>query len=200
MHTVTQQPPEPIEELTSDADVIAAASKEPRAFAPIFERHFDAIYRYVYQRVGPENADDVTAEVFEIALRKCADYTPTHHSARPWLYGIAAKVAWGHHRSTTSRRRAHLRLASSSDIPETGIATGAQQRVDAAALGNTLRELVKQLPERDQHILHLSLTAEMSAKDIADTIGAPAATVRSRMHRIRKHLRNALTSGEGKTA
>jgi len=45
-------------EAGSDAQVIAASRSEPHAFATIFDRHFDAVHRYLARRVGADLAEE----------------------------------------------------------------------------------------------------------------------------------------------
>ncbi|WP_318836378.1 RNA polymerase sigma factor [Actinomadura rudentiformis] len=62
------------EEVSDDA-AIGASVADPERFAEIFHRHWEEIHRYVYRRLGPEDAEDVSAEVFTVAFRSRARYT-----------------------------------------------------------------------------------------------------------------------------
>jgi hypothetical protein len=48
----------------TDAEAIAASLSEPRAFVAVFDRHFDAIHRYLRRRVGNAIADELASEAF----------------------------------------------------------------------------------------------------------------------------------------
>jgi hypothetical protein len=52
----------------SDEDALAASLAEPARFAVLFERHVDLIHRYLSFRVGPDIAEDLTAETFARAF------------------------------------------------------------------------------------------------------------------------------------
>jgi DNA-directed RNA polymerase specialized sigma24 family protein len=54
----------------SDAVLIADSIADPDRFAAIFDRHADAILRYASARLGPEHAEDVTAETFLAAFHR----------------------------------------------------------------------------------------------------------------------------------
>jgi RNA polymerase sigma-70 factor (ECF subfamily) len=60
---------------------------EPGCFASIFDRHAGEILRYTHARLGPELAEDVTAETSLAAFRHRDRYDTTRPDARPWLYG-----------------------------------------------------------------------------------------------------------------
>ncbi|MEV4326723.1 sigma-70 family RNA polymerase sigma factor, partial [Microbispora rosea] len=82
----------------SDAELIEASLTAPERFAGVFDRHADEIHAYAGRRLGPEHADDVTAETFLVAFRKRQRYDTTRPDARPWLYGIAGNLISGHRR------------------------------------------------------------------------------------------------------
>ena len=75
----------------SDAEAIERSLLTPDKFAPIFERHWDAMYRYFERRVGSTAAEDLASELFRVAFERRGSYaTGASESCRPWLYGIAA--------------------------------------------------------------------------------------------------------------
>ena len=72
--------------------MIAASLVDGQAFAPIFERHYEAIARYARQRVGEATGEDIAAKTFTIAFANRERFDTSVRSARPWLYGIAANL------------------------------------------------------------------------------------------------------------
>jgi hypothetical protein len=74
-------------EAGSDAQVIAASRSEPHAFATIFDRHFDAVHRYLARRVGADLADDLAAEAFTEAFDFRARFDTARTDARPCCSG-----------------------------------------------------------------------------------------------------------------
>ena len=53
----------------SDAELIGQSLVDPELFTAIFDRHSGEILRYVHARLGPDLAEDVTAETFLAAFR-----------------------------------------------------------------------------------------------------------------------------------
>ena len=79
--------------LDGDARVVALAKSDPRAFAPLYARYFDPVYRYCYRRLGnPEAAADATSHVFAKALAALPGYREDAPSFRSWLFAIAHNV------------------------------------------------------------------------------------------------------------
>src|SRR5215217_2621747 len=79
--------------LDGDARLVALAKSDPRAFAPLYARYFDPVYRYCYRRLGhPEAAADAAAQVFAKALAALPGYRAEAPSFRSWLFAIAHNV------------------------------------------------------------------------------------------------------------
>lgn len=177
----------------SDAEVIERSLDRPEVFAAIFERHFEAIYRYLSRRLGPSLADDFAGQVFLTAFDRRDTYKEMHPTAAPWLYGIATNVVRRHVRDEQRKVRAMDRLLARFVVEE---AVDGQERVDAAGAA---RDDAAKLPEalsgllvgeRDALLLHV--VEQLSYDEIAAALDVPIGTVRSRIHRARRRLREAL--------
>ena len=177
---------------SDDAAVIEASRTEPDRFASLFDRHAPHIHRYLARRVGPQAADDLVAETFLVAFRKRAGYDPRFRDARPWLYGIATNLVGQHRRQEV--RQFRLRLSAGpapiqNDDAERTVVNLTAQSV-RAALGEALTALAK--PDRD--VLLLIAWEQLSYDEVARALGIPVGTVRSRLHRARTKVRQALAS------
>ena len=102
-------------EAGSDAQIIAASRVEPLVFAAVFDRHYDAVHRYLARRVGSDLADDLAAETFTTAFDVRRRYDTARPDARPWLFGIATNLLRHHHRGEARRLRAYARLDRPAD-------------------------------------------------------------------------------------
>jgi RNA polymerase sigma factor (sigma-70 family) len=179
-----------IDTQASDADLIARSLAEPDLFTAVFDRHSAEILRYAYARLGPELAEDVTAETFLDAFRRRSTYDCAWSDARPWLYGIAVRQI-GRHRRVEARRLRLLRSAL-ADGPIEDHSDRAAERVTAERLGPKLAAVVAALPQQDRELLLLIAWAELSYAEVATALGTTASAVKSRLHRIRVKLRQEL--------
>ena len=97
---LTERPDRATPAEDTDALLIERSRRDPGCFAVIFDRHAEEILRYAHARLGPDLAEDVTAETFLAAFRHRDRYDTNRPDARPWLYGIAAgdsiliEVSW----------------------------------------------------------------------------------------------------------
>jgi RNA polymerase sigma factor (sigma-70 family) len=178
-----------------DSAVVAASMSQPAAFGVLFDRHAGLVYRYLARRVGTNEAQALLGETFRIAFERRAAFDPTYESARPWLYGIATRLVAGHRRGEARRLRATARLRSGHQGGEDQT-EAVDRRLDAAARWPSVAEAITRLPtgERDALILHV--WEGFSYDEVAESLQVPVGTVRSRLNRARRHLRE-LTESTG---
>lgn len=172
-----------------DAELIAASLKEPERFAALFDRHAPAIHRYVARRLGPDAADDVTAETFLTAFRIRARFDAARAGVRPWLYGIAAKQIGRHRREEVKALK--LLARTGHDPVADSWTDSADDRLTAEAASRPLAKALAGLSAGDRHVLLLFAWADFSYQEIAEALGIPVGTVRSRLNRARRKLRAA---------
>jgi RNA polymerase sigma factor (sigma-70 family) len=183
----------------SDGAVIAESLETPGAFGVIFDRHGSTLLRFLARRVDPAEAEDLLGEVFRIAFERRSAFERDRDSARPWLYGIAANVVAKHHRSEARRFRAMARAsalrASAARLLDDDPAERAVAAADAGALWPRVVDAIGALPEAERQVLLLFAWEELSYDEIAQALGVPVGTVRSRLSRGRARLA-ALTHDE----
>jgi RNA polymerase sigma-70 factor (ECF subfamily) len=173
-----------------DAAVIERSLREPEAFAELFDRHADAIHRYVARRLGREVAEDLLAETFAVAFARRRRYDLVRPDALPWLYGIATNLVNGHRRDEARRFQALARTPPPDALePMADVVTS---QVTAAGARAALHAALARLPPRQRDVVLLSAWADLDYQQISEALGVPVGTVRSRLHRARSRLRIAI--------
>ncbi|MTE18681.1 sigma-70 family RNA polymerase sigma factor [Streptomyces sp. TRM43335] len=175
----------------SDARVIERSRDEPEVFAELFDRHADAVHRYVARRLGAQAAEDLMADTFTIAFQQRHRYDTGRADARPWLFGIATNLIGRRRRAEARRFRALSRLPAPADHEE-GVAERATARAGARQVGRELAAALAALPARNRDVLLLVAWADLGYEETARALGVPVGTVRSRLSRARGTLREAL--------
>jgi RNA polymerase sigma factor (sigma-70 family) len=190
-----------VEEPT-DAAAIAASLADPASFAAIFDRHAATVLRFLVRRVGPDAADGLVGETFRIAFERRATYDLDRPCARPWLYGIATNVLARHRRAEGRRLAALSRLAGRATVDAPGARGGAEgvdeaavARADARDLWPRVAATIAGLPVGERDALLLYAWEDLGYDDIAQALGIPVGTVRSRLNRARTRLRAAREPG-----
>lgn len=174
-----------------DDSTVRAALQRVDDFAPLYERHAMAIYRYCFNQTrDADAANDLTAQVFVRAIERLHQYRPREGASfRSWLFTIARNLIvdqW--------RRRRHLRplnhelLDAESDVP------GPEEIVVHRSQMERLMQALDSLPVRYQDIIHLRL-AGLTTSEIAGTLGVTESAVKSVQTRAYRRLRDILEPG-----
>lgn len=174
----------------SDAELIAESIHDPGRFGEVFDRHAQSIFRFLGRRIGADGADDVLGDVFLAAFEQRSRYDQHRTSALPWLYGIASNLMRKHLRRQASELRMQERFANLEpvDDPTDGVATS----LDARSRLATTAKFLDELPADERDALLLFAWEELSYDEIAEALGVPVGTVRSRLNRGRQRLRAAM--------
>jgi|KBSSwiStaDraftv2_1062776.scaffolds.fasta_scaffold72432_2 RNA polymerase sigma-70 factor (ECF subfamily) len=176
--------------LDAGLNAMAASVCDVDGFAALYDRHAGQLYRYAYQRVG-EHAQDVVADTFLAAFQQRATFDPDRSTdARAWLFGILTRKLARHHRAEQARFKAFARSATDDD--EESPADQVAARVSASALRGRLAQALRRLSKGDRDVLLLIAWAECSYEEVAEALGIPLGTVRSRLNRARRKVRDEL--------
>ena len=174
----------------ADAVVIARSKDEPEMFALLFRRHAGPLRRYITRRIGPDAAEDVLAETFLTAFDVRGRYDRTRPDARPWLYGIATNLVGRHRRAEVRQLRVYQRTGV--DPVMASFTERADARVSADAVKQRMAAAVAGLRPVYRDAVLLLAWGDLTYEEIAAALDVPIGTVRSRISRARKALRDAL--------
>jgi RNA polymerase sigma-70 factor (ECF subfamily) len=185
------------------------------ALAKLYDRHSDAVYRVAFRLLGDRHlAEEVLQETYLALWNRAELYEPERGSLPAWLLTIARNRAVDRLR-TLGRRP--LPMAMSDAIPddegsfEHALALGQlvasappptdpQDAVDAAWLRETVREALGQVPETERLAIELAYYEELTQTEIADRLGWPLGTVKTRTRRALGRLRSVLADSLGPDA
>lgn len=166
----------------------AAAAGDRRAFASLYERHLDAVYRYCYFRLrSVAEAEDVTADVFHRALVAMPRYQPK----RPFLaflYTIARNAIVDRARSARSDAPFEDALDHPTDAP------GPEAHALALSEATQVRAAIRELSPLQQEIVILRFIEGRTTKEIAKITGKRESTIRGIQMRALAGLRGILGS------
>lgn len=137
-----------------------------------------SVYAFVAYRIGAgHDAEDVTGEVFERALRYRRGYDPAKGAPRAWLIGIARRVL---------ADRALSGAETVAEVPETQ-APGELEQDAVERL--TLQAALGRLADRDRELLAMRYGADMKAAEIAQVLESTTNAVEVAVHRALRRLR-----------
>lgn len=174
-----------------EAGLIATAIADPRAFAPLYQRYVEPVYRYCYRRVSdPELAADLTASIFTRALEALPKFRIPETSRadggtfRSWLFAIAHNAVVDNYRRQRPTGELPIDTADHDPGPE-----------DRAVHGDELARLIAVLDRisvQHRQIIELRL-AGLTAAEIASALSMSRAAVKSAQTRAYARLRDLLS-------
>jgi RNA polymerase sigma-70 factor (ECF subfamily) len=173
----------------SESSQTAGDREAATVVAAWFERYVQVIHRYAARRVGTNHARDVAAETFRIALERFGDYDASRGHERAWLYGIASNILRRHARTEARQLRVRARASAAGGVPGDPL-VDSDSRLDAIGEVTRVAARVIDLDPDDRELLVLVAWERLSSAEVAEVLGIPAGTVRSRLRRIRSQLRD----------
>jgi RNA polymerase sigma-70 factor, ECF subfamily len=171
---------------------------DPAMFGTLFERHGRAVYNYCFRQTADWSAaEDLTSIVFLEAWRRRKEVRIHGDTLLPWLYGVATNVLRNRSRSLRRYRSALVRMPVDHEID---FADDADERIDDERQMRRVLDAVRLLPKRDQDVLALCVWSELSYEEAAVALDVPVGTVRSRLSRARRRLRDESETSPPKEA
>jgi len=161
--------------------------------------HRDAIRRYILSLTkDPAEADDLTQETY---LRVQAGFHTlrSETKALPWLYRIATNLCYDRFRQASYKQSKKETEVIEADNPDRSSAASIPDdgpRLDLAMeqdeMSGCVQQYVAQLSDQYRSVILLHDTQGLSNPEIAEMLDLSLATVKIRLHRARKRLREAL--------
>ena len=180
--------------LSEDAGewVMAIASRRDReSFASLFTVYAPKVKGYLLRQGAREQtAEELAQEVLLAVWRKAELYDPCRASASAWIYTIARNL-W-----VDSLRRDRRAQDSCIDCPPDEQPTP-EESLRALQGKDRLRSAIGELSGEQATIVQLAFFDELTHPEIAERLGLPLGTVKSRIRLATSHLRSRLAGGVG---
>jgi len=163
-----------------------ARHRDQEAFAQLYEKHFDKIYRYVRLKIGNETeAEDMTQQVFLNALQSISSFKWKGVPFSSWLFRIAHNQVVDYFRKNKSTTvPLDESLVSSSDNPQS--ATERKLDIEQLILAT------KQLTEAQREVISLRFAGELPIAQVAKAMGKSQGAVKALQHSAVVALRKIL--------
>jgi RNA polymerase sigma-70 factor (ECF subfamily) len=166
-----------------DDDVLAGRIiNDSTAYSILYNRYFQAVYRYIYHRVGNTmDAEDLTSKVFTKALDSLVNNEYSHRGKfSAWLFTIARHRVIDFYR--TNKNKLHVDLTDL--LPDT--THSIDQLEDLKHIGN----LITQLDKDAKELLRLRFSAGLDFGTISRIVGRTEPSVKVKLYRAIKRLQD----------
>jgi RNA polymerase sigma-70 factor (ECF subfamily) len=171
-------------------------SKEPaEAVARLFDEYVWDVYGFVAYRIGDRaEAEDVTQQTFERALRAWRRFDPERAKPRTWLLAIARNLLVDHYRRDRSNLHRHLGEGGVSEeqLPS-------EEGPETAGIFPELAAALAGLSERDREVVALRFGADLRGPEIAELLDLRLANVQQILSRSLRKLRADLEGADTRT-
>lgn len=168
---------------TDERLLIEAAQRDPLRFAELYENNFERVYAFIAYRVRDrEEAQDLTAEVFQQALAGIQRFEWRGVPFAAWLLGIAAKVL-----ADRWERLGKRQEVPTDELELAGIDAAIEQRA-------MLFQLVDALPEDQRKVIVRRFVDQRTIREIAQELGRSEGAVKQLQLRALQTLRNRMRS------
>jgi RNA polymerase sigma-70 factor, ECF subfamily len=175
----------------SDERLMADAMRgDTKALVILADRYYEPILAYLYRLAGGQRqvAEDLAQETF-LRLMQQESYRPDR-AFRPWLYAIATNLARDHFRSRVRHPLVSEDAAAMLDLVDS--TPGPEVLAEAAEAGQAVAHAFDRIGAEYRAALLLRYYHGLSLNEIADALGIPLGTVKSRLSVGTRHLRELL--------
>jgi RNA polymerase sigma factor (sigma-70 family) len=167
----------------AEGDATRFRDGDPDAVRAVYQEYGRLVYAVAYKVLRDRGlAEEATQQAFVQAWRGARRFEPTRELA-PWLATIARRVAIDIHRRES--RQVHERL---DDVGTNPAIVVLPESAESAYDVWEVRRAVDELPAEERDVVRLQHLEGLTHVEIADRLGVPTGTVKSRYFRAHRHL------------
>ena len=161
---------------------------DQQAWEAIVQQHRRRVFNVAYKFVGKhDEAEDLTQDIF-LKIFKSLDTFDRRANFQTWLISISRNLCIDHYRSVRKERETMAREVDAADLMPVSRERGPHGELEQIDLRHLIREALRSLPPALKQAVMLRDLQEFSYQEIADQLGLPEGTVKSRINRGRTEL------------
>jgi RNA polymerase sigma-70 factor (ECF subfamily) len=171
----------------SDAELLArVGERDSAAFEILYGRYVRPVFSLALRRLGDRgHAEDAVQEAFAAIWRSASTYRPERGAAGGWLYTVA--------RNAIVDRLRRNGPAYDGELPELASAEpGPPEQAEDAEVSWRVHRALEELQPREREVIELAYWSGMSQSEVADFLGLPLGTVKTRTRSGLAHLATVL--------
>ncbi len=163
------------------------AKEDPRGFEPLYNKYYEQIFRYIYQRMDDkELAFDVTSQVFLKALNNIHRYEYRGVPFASWLYRIAKSELYQSFRDKKARRTVNVESMHIFEMIEDWEEDKTEEN------RKILLDAIKTLKEDEVQMVEMRFFEKRSFREIGEILEITENNAKVKAHRVIKKLRKHL--------
>lgn len=171
-------------QITSEEFILKKAMKNPQEFAPIYDKYYLQIFKYVLQRVNnQQTAAEIVSDVFAKALYNLPKYKFKGYPFSAWLYRVAYNEIANKHRSNKITRTVNIPIDSLPEFEEENC-----PEEDIVSL-KKMKAALKEMKTKDVEFIELRFFEQRSFKEIGEILDITTDNARVKTHRALTKLK-----------
>jgi RNA polymerase sigma-70 factor (ECF subfamily) len=173
---------------TSDRELVAAMARgDADALRALSSRYARMLAALAFRFVKDEaDAEEIAADALWQAWREAALFDPSRSSVSAWL------VMLGRSRAIDRFRAARARRPPENPQPQPPPVADAFSELEASERAKIVKQAVSELAPQERQLLELAYFSDLSQTEIAEKVGVPLGTVKTRMRTALIRLRDTL--------
>jgi RNA polymerase sigma factor (sigma-70 family) len=158
------------------------------AWEQIVRQHWRKVFNVAYKFVGShEQAEDLAQEIF-LKIFRSLDTFDRRANFQTWLISVSRNLCIDHYRSVRKERQTISRDVAAEDLSPAAATASPLAALENRDLAASLRQALQALPQSLRVAVLLRDLQELSYLEIAERLGLPEGTVKSRINRGRREL------------
>ena len=178
--------------LTPDSLIEQCLSGDQAAWEVIVRQNWRKVFNVAYKFVGKhDEAEDLTQDIF-LKIFKALNTFDRRATFQTWIISISRNLCIDHYRSVRKERQTIAREVDAGELQPVSTDRGPYQAAEHRDLRGLLRQALQRLPVTLRTAVVLRDLQELSYQEIAEQLGLPEGTVKSRINRGRIELAQQL--------
>lgn len=174
------------QQLNSEQEIIEAAKKDLLHFKKLYNKYYEQIFRYVYQRMDDKDtAHDVTSQVFLKSMNNLNKFKYKGVPFSAWLFRIASNEVIQFYKDKKSERTVQIQ----TDYIQNIVANESELRREQLSI---VIEEIAELPAKELELIELRYFEKRPFKEISQILNITESNAKVRIHRIVAKLKQSL--------
>ena len=180
------------EKLQKELQLVKAAQKDPERFAPLYDKYYEQIFRYIYQRMDDKDlAFDVASQVFLKALKNIERYEYRGVPFSSWLYRIAKSEVYQSFREKKAKRTVNVEtIQLEGFIEDWEEDTSEENR-------KILLNVIGSLKEEEVQLIEMRYFEKRSYREIGEILELTENNAKVKTHRVINKMKKTYKKGYG---
>ncbi len=176
--------------LQKELQLVKAAQEDPKRFAPLYDKYYEQIFRYIYQRMDDKDlAFDVTSQVFLKAMNNIHRYEYRGVPFSSWLYRIAKSEVYQSFREKKAKRTVNVETVQLEGFID-------QWEEDKTEENRAiLLTIIDGLKEEEVQLIEMRYFEKRSFREIGEILELTENNAKVKTHRVIKKMKKTYKKG-----